>query len=324
MADRTSWRDVAVKTGEDFVAALGPTSKWFRGARPGEWIFRGQLDSDWGLSPSAFRPNPLLYDPKYSQPFSSWANAQQIYGEIFVLRRFFEKADRVGLRLPEDSQELRAEFRSLEDARRTYPHQVLLWPPNRLWSVLALAQHYNVPTRLLDWTRSSLIAIYFAITGVIQHPGPERIAVWAYNVAAHARRQQHSKHKEEQVHIVTAPYADNPNLRAQQGVHLLLTKRDGFNLHSTAERNDLATHLAATRGYGDEPQLLKFTVRALEARSILRILAMYDVTAASLFPGYSGVVAALHEEETWDTRLKSLAGELEQLYEWAHKVTTTE
>lgn len=47
------------------------------------------------------------------------------------------------------------------------------------WELMALMQHHGLPTRLLDWSESALVALYFALTSEPNHDG-ER-AVWVLN-----------------------------------------------------------------------------------------------------------------------------------------------
>ncbi|WP_226481310.1 FRG domain-containing protein [Natrinema amylolyticum] len=48
--------------------------------------------------------------------------------------------------------------------------------PRSVWHLLSIAQHYGLPTRLLDWSFSPLVAAYFATyTGDTAHDG----AIWA-------------------------------------------------------------------------------------------------------------------------------------------------
>ena len=83
-----------------------------------------------------------------------------------MLIDFFQFADAAGLPLPEDSRQLRND---LEDwlisfarmYRKDKDKHRLRWPPSNLLSIMALAQHYGVPTRLLDWSRSAHTASLF-------------------------------------------------------------------------------------------------------------------------------------------------------------------
>lgn len=74
-----------------------------------------------------------------------------------------------------EEQELRAEF-------RRHAVRLIVGPqPNgelAHWEWYFLMQHYGVPTRLLDWTDGSLVALYFAISSRRESDGKDEAAVY--------------------------------------------------------------------------------------------------------------------------------------------------
>jgi len=214
------------------------------------------------------------------------------------VRRFFDLADACGLRLPEDSQNLRLTLQDARDNWISNYEQGIAWPPRELWSLIALAQHYGVPTRLLDWSHHSLTAAYFAAHPSVCEPKHAYMAVWAYHRFPHALAQLSARASKVEFpfELITAPYADNPNLRAQRGLHFLLIQKQSLAPSDPAERYDLVQRLAVLGNPlpGTFP-LLKFVLSTEHAAALVDKLDQRDVNAATLFPGYAGVVATMRD-----------------------------
>jgi len=135
-----------------------------------------------------------------------------------------------------------------------------------LW--LAVARHHGLPTRLLDWTLSPLVAAYFA-TCMTPRKDNADFAIYAYD----------SKYYDTS-EIPSDPFSiedDFIELHADYYTERMAAQRAFFTLHKNP----------------DEPfrvkDLVKFVFPGSVRSQTLFTLDFYGVNKATLFPGLDGI-----------------------------------
>jgi hypothetical protein len=131
---------------------------------------------------------------------------------------------------------------------------------------------------------------------------PERLAVWAISTAlADPVWLPKKPDSVPRVELVHAPMASNPNLAAQAGLFTLARfAHEDVGLESVFQENAakwVRFRFAPEQIKSFKP--IKVTLPASEARSLMRLLSYEGVTAATVFPGYRGVVESMEEERWW-------------------------
>ncbi len=222
---------------------------------------------------------------------------RQVLFELQLLRAFIRACDAAGIPIPGDSEQLRNELRGLK-WELAFTRDERNWPPKVVHPVLATAQHHGVPTCLLDWTRRSYVACYFAASAVMHTPAQSgSLAIWALN--------REKLDDWGAVKLLEMPGATSANLAAQDGVFTVSTLEAtmGGGLESTTVENLLA--------YDDtdedpNPLLWKFTLPSSQAPELLSLCADFGVKGSTLFPGYEGVAREIRD--------KAFAGELAEFF----------
>jgi hypothetical protein len=303
---------------QGFFDALSPTTGVLGSTYlANDWIYRGHGQADYLLLPSAFREGNRLFWAQrwYKTPRSKvmW----QIEAEVHTLYAFMETVDRQGYRLPGESYSLRRYLKGLMQTigMLDYRKETLdVWPHHDLFPLLALAQHYGLPTRLLDWTWDPYVAAYFAACSAVRSRRIRSdLCVWMlfrqtieFEDSMAMREEGYSRLP---VKLIIPPTADNPNLRAQRGLFL------GFQEFDIPPDEDFIPRPYDQLVSGqrrilsqDVPFLFKLSMPVSEAPGLLRILSIHGVDGSTVFPGVEGAARAVLEREYWpdpDTWSKS-------------------
>jgi hypothetical protein len=178
------------------------------------------------------------------------------------------------------------------------------WPIDDLLPLLALAQHYRIPTRLLDWSDRPLVAAYFAAKGAASKPEGEFLSVWALNLDWIINVGFPGTKPKMSVYVITAPRASNPNLHAQGGVFTtenLIKAEVSENKRVSVKTVDTFVKQRWSELQGPtRPVMAHLKLPVSQGRTLLRLLSQEQVSAATLFPGYQGVAESLSERALWD------------------------
>jgi hypothetical protein len=255
--------------------------------RPSEkMIFRGQADSSWSLAPSILRGNN---HPVHSQVLMKSEPHRadfQIIAEVGALKTFLDHCDSSGLQIPGLTTKFKREH--LDQPNEIFSNTIVSrkspWPMEEYFDLMSLAQHYGLPTRLLDWTRDPYVAAFFAVSELVLNPPATsglRLVVWALDVQELAK----------QVELVRAPSSGNQNIAAQRGVFTLL--RQPYQMGSGFEGTHLLDeHMKALGTVHGKQRLIKITLPQSECLKVMDLCSKHSISAATLQPDFYGAARA--------------------------------
>lgn len=301
---------IRFSTAREFFDAVAP---WGKKINLNGFVYRGHSHEDYQLIPSAFREEgveKLWNICRSKKPLSNqhelamWQN----HAEYRAIRSFYRLADQQGLPVPV-SDRIRSRLAMDFDYRGPANHwESYWWIPPDLYEITALAQHYGIPTRLLDWTYDLYIAVYFAAKGALHKSG--NMVIWALNKEQICFLE--GAVSKINIKFITPHYDGNPNISAQKGLFTLRPEfyrssgnnMDYINLSMTQYTNKQSLDLLIIEDankISECPVLFKkFLIPCSEARNIYNILNDIGYSPARVFPGYGGVANQLMMAHHYD------------------------
>lgn len=311
------------KSARNFLKDISYEGKMYQNLKDG-FVFRGHQSGSYKLVPSVLRHKLVQRDAAGNvveddkdAPFDlTGSEFIQKSVEYIELRKFFDICDKNCLRLPQIDRIRHTLFNN---------HDIVSfflngddWLPDDLQELAALAQHYGMETRLLDWTTSIDTAIYFAVHKEPQLTEEERtnkdseyVAIWALNIP------MVSIGMNSPLRIIRPPYYGNPNLAAQKGLFTFWNV-SGLKLPLTAANkednevafemfkrmtnrtplNELIEEECKKQGIKDVV-MWQMLVPRKDRKELYEYIRKRNVNAASLFPGYEGAVRCIKEDRSF-------------------------
>ncbi len=294
------------------------------------WVFGGQANASWPILPTAWRAaNPVLDGVRQTissrlesaEPLNvelrwntgSWISGKADFGpdaarfarqltidaaaEVALVYDLTHSMDRASLQLPIVG-ELPPDPMAPDWLHA--PNEPLLADELGRWlhlpEMLPLAQHYGLPTRLVDWSTDPIASAFFALDDEVAADGPG-VTVFALHTGRtkdvaleptsfpqlfdEVGPDDNGFEVRPHLKLLRPVRSANPNLAAQSGLFTMIGGSGVDFLRRDGRRVDLETFVAESRS---PDALLKVSLDKAHIDDARRILTRERVSRSSLMP----------------------------------------
>lgn len=257
-----------------------------------QFVFRGHADSDWELKTPLYRCVERYHDPKSSDLLYTHLYEQEMIKEFKQKYNLYEKTN-----IPSDLD-------------------VIAW--------LSIMQHYGVPTRMIDFSHSMFVALYFAVYESFS----KESTIWCLNrissrfqhnfftkedgidtdtiIYNHANKVMidNSRKPEKHLYLVEPPIKNN-RISFQQGLFAipeieylsLIDNLSSILLSSTPREVDIEELVRVSKeedGFnGVNYLLIEIRIPSKFRFEFIHLLRQMNITTELIYPGLEGFAKSL-------------------------------
>ncbi|MGY6648460.1 FRG domain-containing protein [Wenyingzhuangia sp. IMCC45574] len=258
-----------------------------------KYIFRGHQDSKWELIPTVFRN--LNSDKEINRLNILKSGNGHVLPELTDFITFIRGINSLGYKIEDESFKL-ISSPLIDDVSQAFDLIEDFPKPEQL-KELALAQHYGVHTRLLDFTFNPNKAIFFASEKIkhVNKEGDMKIGVWAI-----PERLIEVCQEDFYLQKIFIEGFQNHNMVAQQGLFINYFKgrsNDGDLFDEEGRIKSLDKYLFDSKKSSDNGKLIKekigrpslFTLSHKVAWQIVKRLELLNINWITIQPDLDGV-----------------------------------
>lgn len=284
----------AVNSVAEFLEVLaGPPGYWE--TTPKSWLYRGQskMRDIWPVQPKAGRDTFLSHALAKNDGWKDASDHQVVDGvkqTIRVREHFYAPADM--------------------HLFKEWAHRAVAYTdkfPENEWEQLALAQHYGLATRLLDWTTSPLVALFFAVWEENGTHG----AVYAY----YAPHREIDRDEDKFWSFNSEWFADGGFLYRPRPIDRRMVQQCAvftYHPHPTRPIVPIQERSGAIHDFGSKSRfgtdLMTIVVESTYKATIRRELAGLGINRESLFPDLEGLSAEINHAHGGGLRINVSSG----------------